>query len=135
MTYSTNNHSFSPVVLLQNRNAVVQPTLIGKVNKLLQIFIVSQFYVQPQEGAVHLLTALQALLRLPDCSEKISQEAQVMMKCVSVLSPEHLEIPALVHLIKPGLKVLAEARQHVRVEPDDFSGVQLTFAAQVGNEY
>lgn len=57
-----------------------------------------------------------------------------MMKCVSVLLPEHLEIPALVRLIKPGLKALAETGQHARVETDDFSGVQLTFTVQVGNE-
>lgn len=114
---------------------MVQPALIRKRHKLLQIFSVSQFYVQPQEGAVHLLNALQALLRLPDCSEKISQEVQVMMKCVSVVLPEHLKIPGLPHLIKLGLKVLAKTRLHVRVEADDFSGVQLTCAVRVGNEY
>lgn len=122
-------------MLLQNRNTVVQLALIGKCHQLLQVFSVSQFYVQPQEGAVHLLNALQALLTLPDCPEKISQEAQVMMKCVSVLLPEHLEISALVPPIKLGLKALAETRLHVGVETDDFSGVQLTFAVQVGKEY
>lgn len=59
-----------------------------------------------------------------------------MMKCVSVLLPEHLQIPALVPLIKqPGLKAFGETRPRVGVETDDFSGVQLTFTVQVGNEY
>lgn len=111
---------------------MVQLALIGKCHKLLQIFSVSQFYIQPQEGAVHLLIALQALLSTPNCSEKISQEAQVMMKCASVFLPENLKVLALVHLIKPRLKVLAETRLHVGVETDDFSGVQLTFTVQVG---
>lgn len=122
-------------MLLQNRSTVLQLTPIGKCHKLLQIFSVCQFYVQPEEGAVHLLNAMQALLRFPDCSEKMSQEAQVMMKCVSVLLPQHLQIHALVRLIKPGLKVHTEARPHARVETDDFSGVQLTFAVQVRKEY
>lgn len=87
---------------------MIQSALIGKCHQLLQIFSVSQFCVQPQEGAVHLRSALQVLLCPPDCTEKISQEGKVMMKCVLVLLPEHLEIPALVHLINLGLKVLAE---------------------------
>lgn len=98
----------------------------------MQIFSVSQFCIQPQEGAVHLFIALKALLSTPDCSQKISQEAQVMMKCASVFLPENLKILALVHLIKLRYKVLAETRLHVGVETDDFSGVQLTFTAQVG---
>lgn len=114
---------------------MIQPAVIGKCQQLLQIFSVSQFCVQPQEGAVHLRSALQVLLCPPDRSEKISQEGQVMMKCVSVLSPEHLKIPALVLMIKPGLKVLTETRLHIRVEVDDFSGVQLTFTVKVSNEY
>lgn len=114
---------------------MVQPAHIGRCNKLLQIFTLSQFYVQPQEGAVHLLTALQALLHLPDYSEEVSQEGQVMMKLVPVVLAEHLEIPAPVYLIKLGFKVLAEARLRVRKEADDFSGVQLTGTVQVGNEY
>lgn len=85
---------------------MVEHASIGKCYKLLQIFGVTQFCIQPQEGAVHLHSALQALLSPADCSEKISQEDQVMMKCVSVLLPEHLEIPALVYFIKLGLKVL-----------------------------
>lgn len=56
-----------------------------------------------------------------------------MMKFVSVLLLEHLEISALVYLIKMRLKVLAET--HIRVEADDFSRVQLTFTVQVGNKY
>lgn len=58
-----------------------------------------------------------------------------MIKCVSVVLPEHLKIPGLVRLIKLGLEVLAETRLHVRVDADDFSGVQLTCAVRVGNEY
>lgn len=119
-------------MLLQNRNTVAQRALIRKCRKLLQVFSVSQFYVQPQEGAVHLLTALQASLCPPDSSEKLSQEAQVMMKCAPVLLAEHLEIPALVHLIKLGLKVLAETGLHAGVEPDDFSWVQLTCSVSSG---
>ena len=125
-------NSFSPVVLLQNRDTVAQRALIRKGHKLLQVFTVSQFHVQPQEGAIHLLTALQALLCPPDCSEKLSQEAQVMMKCAPVLSAEHPEIPALVQLIKLGLKVLAETRLHVGVEADDFSWVQLACSVSSG---
>ncbi len=122
-------------MLLQNGNTEVQAAFIRRFYKLLQIFCILQFQIQPQEGAVHLHNALQALLHLPDCSEKISQETQVMMKCVYVLSPEHLEIPALVYLIKLGLKVPAETRLHVRVEIEDLSRVQLPFTVQVGNEY
>lgn len=122
-------------MLLQNRNTLRQAALIGKRHKLLQIFIVFQFYIQPQEGAVHLLNALQAFLSPLDCTEKISQEAQVMMKRVPVLLPDHLEVSGLVLLIKLGLKVLADTRLYVRVETDDFSGVKLPIAVQVGNEY
>ena len=123
-------------MLLQNRNTVVQPALIRACHKLLQTLSVSQFNIQPQEGAVHLRNAMQALLRASHCSEELSQEGQVMMKCVSVLLPEHLQIPALVPLIKqPGLKAFGETRPRVGVETDDFSGVQLTFTVQVGNEY
>lgn len=121
------------MVLLQNRDTEVQTALTGKSNKLLEFFIIVHFYIQPQEGAVHFLTALQASLCPPFCSEKISQEGQVMMKFVSVLLLEHLEISALVYLIKMRLKVLAET--HIRVEADDFSRVQLTFTVQVGNKY
>lgn len=57
------------------------------------------------------------------------------MKCVSVLLPKHVEIPALVRLVKLGLEVLAETGLHIRVEANDFSGVQLTFTVQVDDEY
>lgn len=66
---------FPPAVLLQNGNTVIQPALIGKHHQLLQIFSVSQFCVQPQEGVVHLHSTLQVLLSASDCSEKISQKA------------------------------------------------------------
>lgn len=131
----TANKLFLPVVLFQEKSTMVQVAPIGKCHKLLQISSVTQFCVQPQEGAVHLHTALQALLSPADCSEKISQEGQVVMKCVSVLSPQHLEVRALVHFIKLGLKVLTDTRLHVREEADDFSGVQLTFTVQVGIGY
>lgn len=55
-----------------------------------------------------------------------------MMKCVSVLVPEDLEISGLAHLIKLRLKALVETWPQVGVETDDFSGVQLTFTVQVG---
>lgn len=126
---------FSPVVLLQNRNAVVQLTLIGRSHQLLQVLGVSQFHVQPQEGAIHLLTAAQALRSLLDRSEKISQETQVMTKRVSVLPPEHPQIRGLAHLIKPRLEVLAETRLNLGVEADDFSWVQLAFAVPIGGGY
>ena len=90
-----------PVVLLQNRNTVVQLALIGGPYNLLQAFQVSQFHIQPQEGAVQLLNAPQALLSSPDSSEKISQEAQVTMKRLLVLLLEHLQVCAFVYLIKP----------------------------------
>lgn len=122
-------------MLLQNRNAVIQLTLIGGSHQLLQVLGVSQFHVQPQEGAVHLLTAALALRSLPDRSEEISQETQVMMKRVSVLPPEQPQIRGLAHLIKPRLEVLAEARLNLGVEADDFSWVQLAFAVQIGGGY
>lgn len=106
---------------------MIQAALIGRRYKLLQVPSFSQFCIQPQEGAVHFFTAPQALLRPPDCPEKVSQEEQVMMKCVSVLLPEHLQFPALVCLIKLGFEALAQTRLYVRVKADDFSGVHLTF--------
>ena len=114
---------------------MIQTALVWKCHKLLQIFSVSKFCVQPQEGAVYLCSAHHVLPRPPDSFEKIPKEGQVMMKCVSVLLPEYLEVPASRDSINLRLKVLAETRLHVRVEADDFSGVQLTFTVQVGNEY
>lgn len=109
---------------------MAEAALIWKRYKLLQIFYVFQLYIQPQEGAIHLLTTHQALLGPPDSAEKISQEGEVMMKCASVLPPEHLEVSAVVYLIGPRLEALAEARLHVRVDVDEFSGVQPTFTKQ-----
>lgn len=118
-------------MLLQSDNTVVQRAFVGMFHKLLQTFSVAQFYVQPQEGTVHLHSARQALLSPADCSEKFSQEGEVAMKCPSVLPPEHLESPALVYVITLGPKVTTENRLHAREQVDDFPGVQLTFAVHV----
>lgn len=79
-------------MLRQNGNAEVQLAFVGRRNKLLQIFSVSQFYIQTQEGAVNLLDALQALLSASDCPEKRFQEANVTQKQTSVLFPAWPEI-------------------------------------------
>lgn len=58
-----------------------------------------------------------------------------MMKCVPVVSADHLDVPALVQMIELGLKFLAETRLEVGVEADDFPRVQLTCTVRMGNEH
>lgn len=83
-------------MLRQEGNTEVQLAFVGRRNKLMQIFSVSQFHIQTQEGAINLLDALQALLCVSDCPEKLFQEADVTQKQTSVLFPAGPEIIALV---------------------------------------
>lgn len=117
-------------VLRQNGNAEVQLAFVGRRNKLLQISSVPQFHVQTQEGAVHLLEPLQALLSVPDCPEKRLQEANVTQIQTSVLFPASPEIIALVFWMKLRMKVYSQHWLHIRVQLDYFSWVQLTFTDQ-----
>lgn len=71
----------------------------------MQIFSVSQFHIQTQEGAVNLLDALQALLRVSDCPEKRFQKANVRQKQTPVVFPAWLEVIALVFGMKMRMKV------------------------------
>lgn len=113
-------------MLLQNRDAVLQRALVGRLHKLPQILSVSQFHVQPQEGAVHLLAAAEALRRLPDGPEEISEEAQVTTPRGLILVPQRPQrLAGLVLLIEPRPEVTTEAGTNLGVEKDDFSGVQL----------
>lgn len=90
-------------MLFQNRDAVLQRALVGRLHKLPQILSVTQFHVQPQEGAVHLLAAAaEALRSLPDRPEKISEETQVIATRVLILVPRRPQRPAgLALLIEP----------------------------------
>lgn len=123
-------------MLLQHRDAVLQRARVGRLHELPQILSVSQFYVQPQEGAVHLLAAPKALGSLPDRREEISQETQVTAARVCVLAPQRPEsLAGLVLLVESRPEVTAEARANLGVEEDDFSGVQLASTVEFGKEY
>lgn len=119
-----------PFVLHQNGNTEVQLAFVGRRNQPLQLFSVSKFHIQPQEGAVNLLDALQALLSVSDCPEKRFQEANVTRKQTSVFFPAWPEIIALVFWMKLRMKVYSKYCLHARVQLDDFSRVQLTFTDQ-----
>lgn len=123
-------------MFLQNRDAVLQRARVGRLHELPQVPSVSQFHVQPQEGAVHLLAALEALRSLPRRHEKISEEAQVTAMRVRVRAPQRPQrLAGLVLLIVPRPEVTAEAGANLGVEEDDFSGVQLASTVGFDKEY
>lgn len=123
-------------MLLQHRDAVLQHAGVGRLHELPQILSVSQFHVQPQEGAVHLLAAPKALWSLPDRHEEIAQETQVRATRVRVLAPPRPQsLAGLVLLIEPSPEVTAEAQADLWVEVDDFSGVQLASTVEFSKEY
>lgn len=123
-------------MLFQNRDTVLQRARVGRLHELPQVLSVSQFHVQPQEGAVHLRVALQAPRSLPHRHEKTSEETQVTAMRVRVLAPQRPQrIAGLFLLIESRPEVTAEAGTNLGVEEDDFSGVQLASTVEFGKEY
>lgn len=125
-----------PAVLCENRGALIQAACRRVSQQLQQTGVICHLHIQPQEGAVHLRSAAQARLCLLDRQQEVFQKSQVAVPGASVRLPQPLEVSGLGFVVQLGVKVLAKtSRSQFRVEAEELSGVQLTFAVQQGNTW